>query len=285
GKETAAGPLGCAAFDQGIELMTIKLQFNKLLLAGAATAMLIATPGLAANINGLITARNGNVLTVVDGNNVSQTVNLTPTTQIRSTSGVLEAQRTAVEPTALIPGLRVSITPDASGSTATAISFRASDLRTAQSVAAGVATTEEQAATNAANIAANKNRLNDFGTNVTLATADVLFASGSTAISAQGKSDLRAFAKTALATNGYQVTVNGYTDSTGNAANNQRLSKARANAVINFLQQNAGLSTSRVQSGNGMGVASDAGDGSNAGARRVTVRLFVDKGVADKGSN
>lgn len=256
--------------------MAIKLHFNKLLLAGAASALLVATPSWADNINGLITAVNGNVLTVVDGNNATQTINVSAATEIRSTSGALNARREAVPQTTLIPGLRISATAVASGSgfDASAISFRSSDLRTAQAVAAGVATTEAQAN-------ANANRLNDFGTNVTIATTDVLFATGSTAISAQGKADLMTFAKTAKATNGYQVTVNGYTDSTGDAATNQRLSKARANAVINFLQQNAGLSTSRVQSGNGMGVATDAGSGSNANARRVTVKLFVDKGVAD----
>ena len=31
--------------------------------------------------------------------------------------------------------------------------------------------------------------------------------------------------------------------------------------------------------GDGMGVAADAGSGSNAGARKVVVRLVVDKGV------
>ena len=261
--------------------MTLKLHFNKLLLAGAAATMLVATPGFAADgdaskISGLITAHTGNVLTVVDANNVTQTINLTPTTGVQSSEGALNVRKDTVDQTALIPGLRINADVVAAGTgfTAVKIDFKSGDFKTAQAVQAGVATTEAQAL-------ANKNRLNDFGTNEKLASADVLFASGSTAISAQGKSDLMAFAQQAKATKGYQVTVNGYTDSTGNAAENQRLSKARANAVINFLQEKAGLSTSRVQSGNGMGVAADAGSGSNAGARKVTVRLFVDKGVAD----
>jgi len=73
--------------------------------------------------------------------------------------------------------------------------------------------------------------------------------------------------------------LQGFTDSTGDAAANQRLSTRRANAVANYLQQHAGLQPGRVRAGDGMGVATDAGAGSNAGARKVVVKLIVDKGV------
>jgi outer membrane protein OmpA-like peptidoglycan-associated protein len=108
----------------------------------------------------------------------------------------------------------------------------------------------------------------------------VLFASGSTKISAKGKADLMAFAEKAKATKGYLVSTTGYTDATGNAAKNQALSKARANAVHDFLQQQGGLMPARVIHSDGMGVATDAGSGSNANARKVTVSLLQDKGVA-----
>jgi OmpA-OmpF porin, OOP family len=263
--------------------MTIKTTLSKLLLASAAAAFLVTTPAAAADgdkstIKGLITEHSGNTLTVVDSNNVKQVINLTPTTQVKAVEGALQVRESTAMPTALIPGLRISADVVAAGAgfDATKVKFKPEDLRTAQAVQAGVDQTAAQAE-------ANKARLNDFGTNETLMTTDVLFATGSTAISAQGKSDLMAFAAKAKATKGYQVVVDGYTDSTGNAAANERLSKQRANAVINFLQQKAGLSTARVRSGNGMGVAPDAGAGSNAGARKVTARLFVDKGVAGGG--
>lgn len=261
--------------------MTMKLNFNKVLLAGAATMMMMATPGFAADgdaskISGLITSHTGNVLTVVDANNNTQTINLTPTTGVQSSEGALNVRKDTVDQTALIPGLRINADVVAAGTgfTAVKIDFKSGDFKTAQAVQAGVATTEAQAL-------ANKNRLNDFGTNEKLASADVLFASGSTAISAQGKSDLMAFAQKAKATKGYQVAVMGFTDSTGDATANQRLSRMRAERVINFLQEQAGLSPARVLAGNGMGVAPDAGSGSNSGARKVTATLFVDKGVAD----
>jgi outer membrane protein OmpA-like peptidoglycan-associated protein len=124
-------------------------------------------------------------------------------------------------------------------------------------------------------------RMNDFGTFEALATATVLFASGSTAISPEGKSELDALAAKAKTTKDYLVVMQGYTDSTGNAAANQKLSTARAAAVGNYLRQQAGLAPGRVQTGAGMGVADDAGAGSNANARKVVVKLVVDKGVQD----
>jgi outer membrane protein OmpA-like peptidoglycan-associated protein len=138
-------------------------------------------------------------------------------------------------------------------------------MRTAQQVQAGITPTTK--------------RMDEFGTYEALATVEVLFDSGSTAISAKGKSDLDALAAQAKQTKNYQVVMQGFTDSTGNAEANQRLSTRRAAAVTNYLQQQAGLAPGRVRAGDGMGVAADAGTGSNANARKVVVKLVVDKGV------
>ena len=169
----------------------------------------------------------------------------------------------------MIPGLPVSADVVAAGAgfNASEVSFKADDLKTAQQVQAGLAPTD-------------KARMDDFGTYEALATVDVLFASGSTAISAKGKSDLAAFAAKAKDTKNYMVVMQGYTDSTGDPAANQRLSTKRAYAVQNFLQETGGLAPGRVTAPDGMGVATDAGTGSNANARRVTVKLVVDKGQA-----
>ena len=107
----------------------------------------------------------------------------------------------------------------------------------------------------------------------------MLFDSGSATISEKGKSDLMALAEKSKQTREYRVVVQGFTDATGDPAANQRLSDRRASAVTTFLQQQAGLSPGRVMEGDGMGVAADAGTGSNAGARKVVVKLVVDKGI------
>lgn len=250
--------------------MKMNKRLKQLLLA---TAFLLALPGIAAasdgtKIKGLITAVDGNTITVKDANNQLQTITVSPDTSIKSTKGLTGAISSSVEQSALMPGLPISA--EVVGGTATKISFKSEDFKTAQQVQAGLAPTEA--------------RMNEFGTYQVLTSADVLFASGSSAISSQGMSDLQAFATEAKATKDYMVIVQGFTDSTGNAAANQALSDKRAAAVTNFLAQKAGLQAARIKAPDGLGIAPDAGSGSNAGARKVTVKLVVDKGV-QAGSN
>lgn len=259
--------------------MNIKKNLNRLVLVGAIAALL-AVPAFAADgdkskIKGMITAVDGNTITVKDANNATSTFTVSPDTKVKSTKGLTGAIHDSLQTSALIPGLPVSADVVAAGAgfNASEVSFKADDLKTAQQVQAGLDPTKQQ-------VEANKARMDDFGTYEALATVDVLFASGSTAISAQGKSDLTAFAAKAKDTKNYMVVMQGYTDSTGDPAANQRLSTKRAYAVQNFLQETAGLAPGRVTAPDGLGVAADAGTGSNANARRVTVKLVVDKGQA-----
>lgn len=236
-----------------------------LFLSIASTAF--AADGDKSKLKGLITAVQGNTITIKDQNNVQQTITVAPETRYKRTKGLTGVIHEKAEQSALIPGLPIAADVVASGSgfNATEISFKSEDMRTAQQVQAGLAPTTA--------------RMDDFGSYEALATADVLFDSGSATLSAKGKSDLDALAAKAKETKNYQVVLQGFTDSTGNAAANQRLSARRADAVSNYLQQQAGLAPGRVRAGDGMGVASDAGAGSNAGARKVVVKLVVDKGV------
>ncbi len=240
------------------------------IVIAACLALLAALPAFAADktkLKGLITAVQGNTITIKDANNAEQTITLAPDTKYKRTKGLTGVVFERAEQSALIPGLPITadVVSSGSGYSATEVSFKSEDMRTAQQVQAGLAPTTQ--------------RMNEFGEYEALATAEVLFASGSTALSQQGKSDLMAFAAKAKDTKDYQVVLQGFTDSTGNAAANQRLSSQRANAVANFLQQKAGLMPGRVRAGDGMGVAADAGSGSNANARKVVVKLVVDKGV------
>lgn len=252
--------------------MNVKKQQARLMLVAALVAILTALPAYAADgdkskIKGLITAVQGNTITIKDQNNVQQTLTVAPDTRFKRTKGLTGVIHEKAEQTALIPGLPISADVVAAGTgfNATEISFKSEDMRTAQQVQAGLAPTTA--------------RMDEFGTYEALDTAEVLFDSGSASISAKGKSDLDALAAKAKDIKNYQVVLQGFTDSTGDAAANQRLSMRRADAVSNYLQQQAGLAPGRVRAGDGMGVASDAGGGSNAGARKVVVKLVVDKGV------
>lgn len=245
---------------------------KRALLATAFVALLAMLPAFAADgdkseIKGLITAVSGNTITVKDGNNVEHVITLSPETTYKKTKGLTGVVHEKAEQGALMPGLpiKADVVAAGTGFNATGISFKAEDHRTAQQVQAGLAPTQA--------------RMDDFGTYESLAEVEVHFASGSTRISAEDKAELSSFADKAKATENYQIVLQGFTDSVGDPAANQRLSAARADAVANYLQQTAGLMPGRVRAGDGMGVATDAGSGSNANARKVVVKLVVDKGV------
>lgn len=243
-----------------------------LLLVAAFVALLAALPVFAADgdmstIKGLITAIRGDTIMVKDVNNAERTITVTPDTVYKMKKGLAALRYETVQKSSLMPGLPIvaDVVEQGGQFNATAISFESEEFRTAQQVQAGIAPTKE--------------RMEQFGTYEALATVEVLFASGSTAISEKGKSDLMALAAKSKETKNYAVVLQGFTDATGNAAANQRLSTMRANAVANFLQQQAGLSPGRVRAADGMGIAPDAGTGSNVNARKVVVKLIIDKGM------
>lgn len=252
--------------------MKIKKRQKHPMLVAALVALLGALPAFAADgdkstIRGLITAVEGDAITVKDNNNAEHTVTVTPTTMVKMKKGLAAIRFEQVEKGALMPGLPIVADVVAAGDqfNATAISFGSEDFRTTQQIQAGMAPT--------------KARMDDFGTYEALATVEVLFPSGSTTISEKGKSDLMELAAKSKDTKNYAVVLQGFTDSTGNVEANQRLSTMRATAVANFLQQQAGLSPGRVRAADGMGIAPDAGAGSNANARKVVVKLIIDKGM------
>ena len=252
--------------------MNIKKRRSPLILTTALLAVLAALPAFAADgdkskIKGLITAIQGDTITIKDANNVEQTITVSPSTTYKRTKGLTGVVHDKAEQSALMTGLPISADVAAAGTgfNASEISFKSEDFRTAQQVQAGMQET--------------KTRVDNFGTYEALATVDVLFDSGKTAISETGKSDLMALAAKTKDLKDYRMVVQGFTDSTGDAATNQKLSERRAKAVTDFLQQQAGVSPGRVQAGDGMGVAADAGTGSNASARKVVVKLVVDKGI------
>jgi len=248
--------------------MTLRKFAKSTMLATAMMTMLAALPALAEEVKlkGLITSVKGDTVTIRDTNNASQTFTISGDTVFKKTKGLTGVVHDKVERGALMEGLPVSA--DVVDGVATEVSFKSEDLKTAQQIDAGQSSTRA--------------RMDNFGTYESLMEAEVLFASGKTALNAKGKSDLMALAAKAKETKDYRVVLQGFTDSTGDAKANQRLSTMRAAAVANFLQQKGGLSPGRVTTPDGMGIAPDAGSGSNANARKVVAKLIIDKGVHNK---
>jgi outer membrane protein OmpA-like peptidoglycan-associated protein len=236
------------------------------LLATTVAALLASAAALAdeVKLKGMITKVSGDTVTIKDTNNAEQTFTISGDTVFKKTKGLTGVVHDKVERGALMPGLPV--TAEIVDGVATEVSFKSEDLKTSQQIDAGTHATRE--------------RMDNFGQYESVQEAEVHFASGSTALDQKGKDDLMALAAKSKELKDFRIVLQGFTDSTGNAAANQRLSTRRAAAVANFLQQKAGVSPGRVMTPDGMGIASDAGSGSNAGARKVVAKLVIDKGVS-----
>jgi outer membrane protein OmpA-like peptidoglycan-associated protein len=253
-----------------ITAMDTRMHSRPLLWIAALVALLAASTAFAQEtheVSGLITAVNGDTITVKDQSNAEQTITVTPETVYKKTKGMTGMVHEKVTQAALIPGLPIKADVVMEGTTmkATQVKFKSEDFKTAQQIHAGLAPTTQ--------------RMNDLGNFEERDKIEVTFASGSTKLSDKARSELLAFAGKAKDTKGYNIMLQGYTDSTGNAEANQRLSRMRAEKVANFLQQQGGLMPGRVHGADGMGIAPDAGSGSNESARKVVVKLLVNKGV------
>src|SRR6201993_4770537 len=114
--------------------------------------------------------------------------------------------------------------------------------------------------------------------------ATVKFEVGSPKISAKDQIELRELANTASRLKGYIIEVMGYTDSTGNAVMNTKLSEDRAKAVITYLVQQGEVPVRHIVAPGAMGEYGAAAPNETAAGRaenrRVEVKVLVNKGIA-----
>jgi OmpA-OmpF porin, OOP family len=114
--------------------------------------------------------------------------------------------------------------------------------------------------------------------------ATVKFEVGSSKISAKDQIELRELANTASRLKGYIIEVMGYTDSTGNAVMNTKLSEDRAKAVITYLVQQGEVPVRHIVAPGAMGEYGAAAPNETASGRaenrRVEVKVLVNKGIA-----
>jgi outer membrane protein OmpA-like peptidoglycan-associated protein len=114
--------------------------------------------------------------------------------------------------------------------------------------------------------------------------ANVKFKVGSAKISPEDEEQLKQLSQTATSLKGYIVEVMGYTDSTGNAAMNTKLSEDRAKSVITYLVQQGSVPVRHIVAPGAMGeygeAASNETKEGRAENRRVEVKILVNKGIA-----
>ena len=264
-------------------------------------------------VKGLIVARDGANM-VVKNDTGNTTVTLDDDTKVQAVKGKFGLRSDTLALTDLIPGLLVEVkgTQSEGKLMAREVKFKADDLRTAQQIQAGLnpaeqqlQSTQKQVATNQENIDANRQNIQTNQQNIQnvqgeqaaltarfgqLGEYDVkdqmtaYFAVNSTVLSDEAKQKLQALTANASKLSGYMIQVAGYTDASGNAAHNQELSDRRAEAVINYLQQQCKIPLYRVLAPAAMGESDPVGSNETAKGkqenRRVEVKVLVNRGMA-----
>jgi len=138
---------------------------------------------------------------------------------------------------------------------------------------------------NIADIEANTKRFSELGDYELKGQGTINFKTGSAKIAPEDQARLADLAQKAKDQTGYIIEVQGYADSTGNAAMNTKLSQARAQAVIDFLAQH-GVPIRHITAPGAYGetdpAASNETSSGRAENRRVDVKVLINKGI--KGS-
>lgn len=259
-------------------------------------------------IKGLITHRSADNMTLRTSDGTNHDVILTDETKVQMPKGLIGVRHKQVAWTSLIPGLPVTVkgeTNEKGQLIANEVNFTKEDLQTASMIQAGLVPTkaqvEEQGQSigeNAQNIETNRQQISENERAVSdrfnsLAEYDVkkqmavYFDTGRSTLSERDKKALSQMAADAVGLKGYLIEVKGFADSTGAAAMNQSLSKARAEAVVNHLMQNCNVPARHILAPGAMGISNPAASNETAQGRannrRVELKLMVNKAVGTSG--
>jgi len=235
---------------------------------------------------GIIISRTGETL-VVKGSGGKTTVILAEDTKTKDNKGMLGLRKEFMANTVLIPGLKVEVdgvSDDQGRVIAKTITVDGDDLETAEMIQAGLHPTAQQVSANTQDIQENTERFSKLGEYEVKTQATVNFNVGSSEISPNGMEQLKKLAQSATGLTGYMIEVKGFTDASGNAAMNQKLSEDRAEAVVAYLIQNCNVPVRHIVAPGAMGeyqpaVSNESKEG-RAQNRRVEVKVLLNKGIA-----
>lgn len=269
------------------------------------TAFRTVPSGAKMKFKGVVIERNGDVFTIRDRSRNDYQVLLTDRTSIKTHGGFLRSGK-KYPVTDILRGLIVEVEGrgDAQGQlVAEKVRFNESDMRAALTTDTRVGPVEEnqrriagqmdelyavaaEARKEASNANARITALDDYDVNE---TATVNFRVNSAALSPEAKAQLDTLAAKALAAKGYMIEVAGHTDSTGSEAKNFRLSRQRAESVIQYLAVHHNIPLRRFVTPMGYGKTTAVADNTTASGRaqnrRVEVRIIVNRGMTQTTAN
>jgi len=248
---------------------------------------------------GVVIDRSADTFTIRDRTRTDYQVRLTDNTSVRANGGFLKSGK-KYPVTDLVRGLIVEVegVGDAQGElVADKIRFRESDMRAAITSDTRVTPVEEnqqkiagqidelytiaqEARQQVAAVNERVSALDDYDVEESIA---VTFALNSAVLSPEARQQLDAFATKALASNGYMIEISGHTDSTGSVARNMRLSRDRAESVVEYLTVTHKIPARRFITPMGYGKSDAVADNSTAAGRaqnrRVEVKILANRGL------
>lgn len=255
--------------------------------------------GAKLKFKGVVVGRDADTFTVRDRNRTDYQVLITDRTSIKTHGGFLRSGK-KYPVTDILRGLIVEVEGrgDLQGQlVAEKVRFNESDMRAALTTDTRVGPVEENQQRMAGQMdelyavaaearsevrVANEriSALDDFDVQENVA---VNFRVNSAVLSPEAKRQLDDLAQRAMTSKGFMIEVAGHTDSTGSEAKNFRLSRARADAVVQYLAVTHKIPLRRFVTPMGFGkteaVAENTTPTGRAQNRRVEVKIILNRGI------
>ncbi len=255
--------------------------------------------GAKMNFKGVVIGRDADTFTIRDRNRTDYRVVITDSTSVKTYGGFLRSGK-KYPVTDLLRGLIVEVEGrgDSQGQlVADKIRFNESDMRAAITSDTRVSPVEENQKRIAGQmdelyaVAAEARKevneaherisaLDDYDVGDTVA---VTFRVNSAMLSPEARQQLDTLAGKAMSARGFMIEVSGHTDSTGTEAKNMRLSRERADSVVQYLAVNHKIPLRRFITPMGYGKTEAVADNSTAAGRaqnrRVEVKILLNRGM------
>jgi OOP family OmpA-OmpF porin len=248
---------------------------------------------------GVVITRDADLFTIRDRSRADYQVLITDNTSIKTHGGFLRSGK-RYPVTDILRGLIVEVEGrgDAQGQlVAEKIRFRESDMRAAQTTDARVGPVEANqermagqmdelyavAAEARAEVKQVNERVSALDDYDVQETTSVTFRVNSAVLSPEAKAQLDALAAKAVGARAFMIEVAGHTDATGSDAKNFRLSRDRADAVVQYLAVQHKIPLRRFVTPMGYGKTEAVADNTTREGRsqnrRVDVKMIVNRGL------
>ena len=255
--------------------------------------------GAKMKFRGVVISRDAEVFTIRDRSRADYQVLITDNTSIKTHGGFLRSGK-KYPVTDILRGLIVEVEGrgDNQGQlVADKIRFNESDMRAAITSDTRVSPVEANqermagqmdelyavAAEARAEVKAVNERVSALDDYDVQETVSVTFRTNSAILSPEAKAQLDTLAAKATGARAYMIEVAGHTDSTGSDAKNFRLSRARADAVVQYLAVAHKIPLRRFVTPMGYGKTDSVADNTTAEGRsqnrRVDVKMIVNRGL------